>query len=84
MALRVAVTALDTFAFYWATRFLPLADVMTFYMAAPLIVDRAVGAAARREVERSAGCAIAVGFVGVVIALRPTPDFVHLGFARSR
>ena len=36
--LRVLALAADTFAFYWATRYMPLADVMTFYMASPLIV----------------------------------------------
>src|SRR5271169_1368227 len=36
--LRVLCMAADTFAFFYATRFMPLADVMTFYMAAPLIV----------------------------------------------
>src|SRR5271165_230817 len=29
--LRVLAMAADTFAFYWATRSMPLADVMTFY-----------------------------------------------------
>ncbi len=28
----------DSFAFYLATKYLPLADVMTFYLAAPLII----------------------------------------------
>ncbi len=73
MALRVVVTALDTFAFYWATRFLPLADVMTFYMAAPLIATALSAVLLGETVERFRWAAIAVGFVGVVIALRPTP-----------
>ena len=34
--LRVVAMAADTFSFYWATRFMALADVMTFYMASPL------------------------------------------------
>ncbi|MGB3583272.1 MAG: EamA/RhaT family transporter, partial [Roseiarcus sp.] len=36
--LRILCAAVDTFSFYYATRFMPLADVMTFYMATPLIV----------------------------------------------
>src|SRR5580704_9050596 len=36
--LRVLCAAADTFAFYYATRYMPLADVMTFYMATPLII----------------------------------------------
>ena len=35
---RILAMATDTFAFYLATRYLPLADVMTFYMAAPLML----------------------------------------------
>ena len=35
--LRILCAAADTFAFYYATRTMPLADVMTFYMATPLI-----------------------------------------------
>ena len=73
MALRVVVTALDTFAFYWATRFLPLADVMTFYMAPPLIATALSALLLGERVEPFRWAAIAVGFVGVVIALRPTP-----------
>ena len=36
--LRILCMALDTFCFYYATRTMPLADVMTFYMASPLII----------------------------------------------
>ena len=36
--LRVVLMAMDTFCFYYATRSMPLADVMTFYMAAPILI----------------------------------------------
>ena len=36
--LRVVVASIDTFAFYYACRALPLVDVMTYYLAAPLFV----------------------------------------------
>lgn len=71
--LRVLCMAGDTFAFYWATRFMPLADVMTFYMAAPLIVTALSVPLLGERVERFRWIAVSVGFVGVVIALRPTP-----------
>jgi S-adenosylmethionine uptake transporter len=70
----VAITAVDTFAFYWATRFMPLADVMTFYMAAPLISTALSALLLGEQVEPFRWGAIAIGFVGVVIALRPTSD----------
>jgi S-adenosylmethionine uptake transporter len=72
--LRIVVGAVDTFAFYYATRFLPLADVMTFYMATPLIVTALSAPLLGEKVERFRWIAVLVGFVGVVIALRPSPQ----------
>jgi S-adenosylmethionine uptake transporter len=71
--LRVLCMAADTFAFYWATRFMPLADVMTFYMASPLIVTALSAPLLGEKVERFRWIAVGIGFVGVVIALRPSP-----------
>jgi S-adenosylmethionine uptake transporter len=73
-ALRVVCMAGDTFAFYWATRYMPLADVMTFYMAAPLIVTALSAPLLQEKVEPFRWIAVSAGFVGVVIALRPTPQ----------
>lgn len=73
-ALRILVAALDTFSFYYATRFMPLADVMTFYMATPLIVTALSAPLLGEKVERFRWIAVLVGFVGVVIALRPSPQ----------
>ena len=50
--LRILVAAVDTFAFYYATRFMPLADVMTFYMATPLIVTALSAPLLGEKVER--------------------------------
>ncbi len=72
--LRVLCISGDTFSFYWATRYMLLADVMTFYMASPLIVTALSAPLLREKVERFRWIAVAVGFAGVVIALRPTPQ----------
>lgn len=74
--LRVLAMAGDTFAFYWATRFMPLADVMTFYMAAPLIMTALSAPLLGEKVERFRWVAVLIGFVGVLIALRPTPQLL--------
>jgi len=71
---RIPIAAVDTFAFYYATRFMPLADVMTFYMATPLIVTALSAPLLGEKVERFRWIAVLVGFVGVVIALRPSPQ----------
>ena len=71
---RVLCAAVDTFAFYYATRTMPLADVMTFYMATPLIVTALSAPLLGEKVERFRWIAVMVGFVGVLIALRPSPQ----------
>jgi S-adenosylmethionine uptake transporter len=71
---RVLCAAVDTFAFYYATRFMPLADVMTFYMATPLIVTALSAPLLGENVERFRWIAVLIGFVGVVIALKPSPQ----------
>lgn len=70
--LRVLLLAGDSFSFYFATRALPLADVMTFYMSAPLIITAASAMLLGERVGIKRWGAIVVGFVGVVIALQPT------------
>ena len=69
---RVLCMAADSYAFYYATVALPLADVMTFYMAAPLIITALSVPFLREKVGLFRWTAILVGFVGVVIALKPT------------
>src|ERR1700691_6419088 len=71
---RVLCAAADTFAFYYATRTMPLADVMTFYMATPLIVTALSAPLLGEKVERFRWIAVLIGFVGVLIALRPSPQ----------
>ena len=77
-SLRVVLMAMDTFCFYYATRSMPLADVMTFYMATPLIVTALSAPLLGEKVERFRWVAVLIGFVGVLIALRPSPQmFSH-------
>ncbi len=70
--MRVLVMALDSFSFYLATRTLPLADVMTFYLAAPLFITALSVLVLRESVGAFRWVAVSVGFVGVLVALRPT------------
>jgi len=70
--LRIVCMAGDTFAFYYSTRTMPLADVMTFYMAAPLIITALSAPLLGERVEPFRWAAVLAGFVGVVIALQPS------------
>lgn len=71
-AVRVLVMTMDSFAFYFSTLTLPLADVMTFYLAAPLFITALSVLFLREHVGAARWATLAVGFLGVMIALRPS------------
>lgn len=70
-AARVAFSTGEVVCFYWAVMHLPLADVMTFWMAAPIIVAVAAPLLLGERVGAWQWAAIAAGFAGVLIALEP-------------
>jgi S-adenosylmethionine uptake transporter len=75
--LRILAQTLDSYCFYYSTRYLPLADVMTFYMAAPIIVTAISALALRERVGIYRWSAVIIGFLGVVIALAPNGNAFH-------
>lgn len=70
--LRVLCLAGDTFSFFFATKSMPLADVMTYYMAAPLIITALSVPLLHERVEMFRWGAVVAGFIGVAIALQPS------------
>ncbi len=72
---RALLTAIETAFFYAAVVHLPLADVMSFYMAGPIYVAALSHMLLREAVGWRRWTAILVGFVGVVIMLQPSGDF---------
>lgn len=70
---RAAFATADTGLFYAAVATMPLADVMTFYMAGPIYVAAISHVFLGEKVGWRRWLAILVGFVGVVIALQPSP-----------
>jgi drug/metabolite transporter (DMT)-like permease len=72
---RVFLVTVDIACFYWAVGYLPLADVMTIYMSAPLIVTALSVVFLKESVGWRRWAAVLVGFVGVVIVLNPTGQF---------
>jgi drug/metabolite transporter (DMT)-like permease len=70
--LRVAVSAGDVASFFLAVTVLPLADAMTYYQAGPIYVTLLAVLFLGERVGWRRWSAIAVGFVGVAIALQPT------------
>ena len=69
--LRAFITALETSLFYAAVVYLPLADVMSFYMAGPIYVAVLSHFFLGEHVGWRRWSAILVGFVGVLIILKP-------------
>lgn len=76
--LRVVVATADTGFFYAAVAYLPLADVMTFYMAGPIYVAAISHLFLGEKVGWRRWLAILIGFGGVVIALRPSSASLSL------
>ena len=71
-ALRVLFATAEVFCFYLAVRDLPLADVMTFWLAAPIYVAAVSPFLLGERVGARRWIAIALGFLGVLIALTPS------------
>ncbi|EJN00047.1 DMT family transporter [Phyllobacterium sp. YR531] len=71
-AARVILSTAEVFAFYFAVVYLPLADVMTYWLAAPIYVAAISPFILKEPVGWRRWSAIIVGFIGVVIALEPS------------
>jgi drug/metabolite transporter (DMT)-like permease len=87
--LRVVLSTLEVASFFLATVYLPLADVITYYLACPIFVTALSAIVLRERVGWRRWSAIVVGFIGVLIALRPSsqtlswPALVALGGSTS-
>lgn len=73
-ALRVVFSTAEVFCFYAAVRELPLADVMTYWLAAPIYVAALSPFLLGERVGAVRWTAIAIGFVGVLVALTPSGE----------
>ena len=69
---RALCTTVEMGLFYWAVRDLPLADVMTIYMAAPLLVTALSVPLLGERVGWRRWVAVGIGFCGVVLVLQPS------------
>ena len=74
--LRVTLSTLEVAAFFLATVYLPLADVITYYLASPIFVTALSAIVLREQVGWRRWSAVLIGFCGVLIALRPSTQTV--------
>ena len=77
-ALRVLLSTLEIACFYAAVAYMPLADAMTFYLASPVYVTAFSALFLGEKVGAFRWTAVLIGFVGVLIALKPTGDSLSL------
>lgn len=69
---RTVLTTAEVVCFYWAVGYLPLADLVTFYMATPIFVTALAWPLLGERIDTPRVIAVLVGFGGVVLAMRPT------------
>ena len=87
--LRVVLSTLEVAAFFTAVIYLPLADVITYYLACPIFVTALSAVLLREQVGWRRWSAVAAGFAGVLIALQPSastlswPALIALGGSMS-
>src|SRR5215218_6783482 len=74
--LRVTLSTIEVAAFFVATVYLPLADVITYYLACPIFVTALSGIVLREQIGWRRWSAVLIGFCGVLIALRPSSQTV--------
>ncbi|WP_425033067.1 DMT family transporter [Pelagibacterium sp.] len=80
---RVVFSTAEVFCFYWAVYFLPLADVMTYWLAAPIYVAAMSPFLLKEKVGPIRWAAIGLGFVGVLVALTPSGEINPLAILVS-
>jgi drug/metabolite transporter (DMT)-like permease len=73
---RTILSTLEVAAFFLATAYMPLADVVTYYLATPIFVTALSAIVLRERVGWRRWSAILVGFGGVLIALQPSAQTV--------
>ena len=69
---RVLLSVAESIMFFIAVTYLPLADTVTFYLAAPIYVTALSALFLKEHVGWRRWSAVVIGFIGVMIALRPS------------
>lgn len=75
---RVILTVVDSLTFYFAVAALPLADVMTYWLAAPIYVAAFAPLVLGEQVGWRRWTAIGFGFLGVIVALEPSSAMLSI------
>lgn len=76
---RVAAGIVATVCFFLGVREIPLADAVVIFFCAPLLMTAASALLLREPVDPVRWIAVVVGFIGVVIAMRPGTEAFQVG-----
>src|SRR3954454_7270738 len=74
--LRIVLSTAEVAAFFVAVVYLPLADVITYYLAGPIFVTALSAIMLREQVGWRRWSAVAVGFCGVLVAMQPSAETI--------
>ena len=69
---RTLLTTAEVACFYWSVGYLPLADLVTFYMATPIFVTALAWPLLGERIDAPRAIAVLIGFGGVILAMRPS------------
>lgn len=70
--LRLLLSTCEVVMFFWAVSYLPLADTVTYYLAGPIYVTALSALFLGEKVGWRRWTAVIIGFIGVLIALKPS------------
>jgi drug/metabolite transporter (DMT)-like permease len=76
---RIVCSTLEVALFYWSVSELPLANVISFYLAGPIFVTALSGPFLGETVTRAQWLAVLLGFAGVLVALNPSAETMNKG-----
>jgi drug/metabolite transporter (DMT)-like permease len=69
--LRIVLSSSEVAAFFFAAIHLPLADMITYYLASPIFVTVIAAIVLKEPIDLRRWAAVGAGFVGVLLALKP-------------
>lgn len=81
--LRGVLTALSVLLIVWSFTRLPLADGYVLAFTAPLLVAALSGKLLQEDVSKRQWSAIVIGFIGILIMLRPGFQAINIGHAAA-
>ncbi len=75
---RSVMSAGTLFLIFYGLKYIPIAEYVSLTFSAPFIIALLSPLVLKEKVSLHSWIAIALGFIGILIVLRPTPDHFHI------